>query len=1076
MADNPTQELQTLILERDDIARKIDAISRGGEPSTAQQENLTKSIDDSSYLAEIDRLRQLLQQIEDRIRSLENQNAAAVVTDPAEPPLDLIQRYGVHIAMARTALPWLLPVNALVVSVGVQGGMQGGLSQAMRDHLGEEVWQSLRGVVQSAISAIEPETPVLIPLPPDLGRTVLPNAPELPDGNENGRYQLIAATPARPHSDDLDPGAAAKAIVKLAVNSGIRHLAVPLLGSGRAGLESAATAEEMFTAIYWAIPEGTIPEGAIPESGSALTRITLTTRPTADDDKSDVLKAVRTASALLAANRAQPLSADIAEGEDTLGIKTEVYALAETLLLRDVETPLAVGILGGWGSGKSFVMHLMQKEMQRIRSLKVTKAWIADETEPYVGHVYPISFNAWTYAKSDLWASLMQTIFMELNRQLSLEQLFTRERLLAGGANWLELNQLGEKERLALLQSELGRETVAAWRRGETPDSLLQAYHEMRSAEVKEMETAVQELDEKQNELASLVDTFAVAQETIPEAARREVWAEILKTAVFSPIATEIQDTLTSQTYTTADGKVVKVFSDEDLQDLTKLTIKLKQFRPTMTSMWHGDNLKKSLQEKRWSLVTAVILILAAVFSAFIADRLDQFSQSATVTSVTAFLAAVSSIGMAAFRTYQEWSDTVQRWSSGIQDVENLAQEMLSTKETQILTAVEKEFSQQKQALEQEISDLNAQIDTHRQRMGAAGIFTSLSEFVSSRLEMGDYAERLGMLHRAQADLQELTDTLTVYGDQDLYAAAKQSFFPRGPARVVLFIDDLDRCPPPKVVEVLEAVQLLLRTKLFVIVLGLDTRYVTRALEKEYDRILTRDGDPSGLDYIEKIIQIPYRVRPIEPTSLHTFLAAQMEMAAAPGEGETAVTPTPSLAPTSPSPGGNGQKPDGVVTATGSGSPVVAETILPQRIKFHHEDFTDLEQSCVIIGLTPRSIKRLINVLKLIKVFWFRTNQYKKPQEVRTVINLLALSARYPEIMAQSFANIEAAFRNGADEPLSAFLVRLPAAPPVLVQHDAFETAVAALNLADITLKELGLETFHLVRSFSFVGDPAYDQ
>ena len=100
MADNPTQELQTLILERDDIARKIDAISRGGEPSTAQQENLTKSIDGSSYLAEIDRLRQLLQQIEDRIRSLENQNAAAVVTDPAEPPLDLIQRYGVHIAMA----------------------------------------------------------------------------------------------------------------------------------------------------------------------------------------------------------------------------------------------------------------------------------------------------------------------------------------------------------------------------------------------------------------------------------------------------------------------------------------------------------------------------------------------------------------------------------------------------------------------------------------------------------------------------------------------------------------------------------------------------------------------------------------------------------------------------------------------------------------------------------------------------------------------------------------------------------------------------------------------------------------
>lgn len=45
--------------------------------------------------------------------------------------------------------------------------------------------------------------------------------------------------------------------------------------------------------------------------------------------------------------------------------------------------------------------------------------------------------------------------------------------------------------------------------------------------------------------------------------------------------------------------------------------------------------------------------------------------------------------------------------------------------------------------------------------------------------------------------------------------------FPRGQARVVLYIDDLDRCPPDRVVQVLEAVQLLVKTPLFIAFLPL---------------------------------------------------------------------------------------------------------------------------------------------------------------------------------------------------------------------------------------------------------------
>ena len=146
----------------------------------------------------------------------------------------------------------------------------------------------------------------------------------------------------------------------------------------------------------------------------------------------EALRAATAKADLFQSNLAQRFINDRAEGDDLLGIKAEVDALAETLLQRTVDPPLAVGILGGWGSGKSFVMHLMRKEMNRIRALPVRKAW-EDETaresgedsdsgallSPYAGHVYQIAFNAWTYAKSDLWASLMQTIFFGLNQQLS---------------------------------------------------------------------------------------------------------------------------------------------------------------------------------------------------------------------------------------------------------------------------------------------------------------------------------------------------------------------------------------------------------------------------------------------------------------------------------------------------------------------------------------------------------------------------------------------------------------------------------------------------------------------------------
>ena len=49
--------------------------------------------------------------------------------------------------------------------------------------------------------------------------------------------------------------------------------------------------------------------------------------------------------------------------------------------------------------------------------------------------------------------------------------------------------------------------------------------------------------------------------------------------------------------------------------------------------------------------------------------------------------------------------------------------------------------------------------------------------------------------------------------------------------RLVIFVDDLDRCPPEKCVEVLQSLVLLTEGTPFVIFLAIDPRIVVTAIE-----------------------------------------------------------------------------------------------------------------------------------------------------------------------------------------------------------------------------------------------------
>lgn len=87
--------------------------------------------------------------------------------------------------------------------------------------------------------------------------------------------------------------------------------------------------------------------------------------------------------------------------------------------------------------------------------------------------------------------------------------------------------------------------------------------------------------------------------------------------------------------------------------------------------------------------------------------------------------------------------------------------------------------------------------------------------------------------------------------------------------RLVVFVDDLDRCLPEKAVEVLEAIKLFLEVPGTVFVLGLDSEVVRRGIEARYASLFQvqgyrRRGSPvNGAVYLQKIIQIPFYLPPL---------------------------------------------------------------------------------------------------------------------------------------------------------------------------------------------------------------------
>jgi predicted KAP-like P-loop ATPase len=112
---------------------------------------------------------------------------------------------------------------------------------------------------------------------------------------------------------------------------------------------------------------------------------------------------------------------------------------------------------------------------------------------------------------------------------------------------------------------------------------------------------------------------------------------------------------------------------------------------------------------------------------------------------------------------------------------------------------------------------------------------------------------------------------------QDTFRDLVQEYV--NPNRLVVFVDDLDRCLPEKAIQVLEAIKLFLDVQDCVFVLGIDQDVIARGIEMKYRDVKDNknvDGKPhftiEGIKYLEKIIQLPFQIPPVIQDDMGSFV------------------------------------------------------------------------------------------------------------------------------------------------------------------------------------------------------------
>ncbi|GAA3620950.1 KAP family P-loop NTPase fold protein [Microlunatus ginsengisoli] len=311
------------------------------------------------------------------------------------------------------------------------------------------------------------------------------------------------------------------------------------------------------------------------------------------------------------------------------------------------------------------------------------------------------------------------------------------------------------------------------------------------------------------------------------------------------------------------------------------------------------------------------------------------------------------------------------------------------------------------EADKQELQRAQDDLDQATQDLAAAKAsgLAGLYGFVSDRSSSADYRRELGMAPMIRDDLERLARLSKVEGGLP------------GIDRIVIFIDDLDRCPAAEVVRVLEAVNLLFGFELFVVVIAVDSRWLLRSLEGTFSDAFDPDDSaaPTPQNYLEKIIQIPFWLQPMQPDGfgrLVTSLAGEVDSSRrdldavhANGNGSNSFAGVPAAdgypfhdgEPATHEVAGADASDDasvpsrpGVGVRDAQSGPTHRDDLNPKALRLTQDELDLMVRFHPLVG-TPRAVKRFLNTYQLLRVSVPDVDSFLDRKDFRPVLILLAL-------------------------------------------------------------------------------------
>ena len=726
-------------------------------------------------------------------------------------------------------------------------------------------------------------------------------------------------------------------------------------------------------------------------------------------------------------------SPDDASGaqEDKLDITPDVNAFASLIASTEINPPLSVGLFGEWGSGKTF---FMEKVHDRV-------AWLSEQARisghgqhecAYFHHIVQVRFNAWRYMGGHLWASLVQHIF---------ESLSAREE------------DAGQRRDYWLLQvSEAGKRKTEA---EEVRNRLLNAQKAAEGRLGQLLEEQVQTRELRVGDVTkALWKWFNTPGETQGK----------LKTHL---VGLGIQELMESkEELYKAHDQLAGVIGDAKLV-LRRITTLLR--KPDRTLLYFALAV----------IGVAVVIVLVPVILERLGPDWLPFLQTAIATWVTRgvlfFGGSLAWFGQrlcAVHSVLKPLREAAKKFDADV-DEKRAERENAVKAKVEVARQEGAELGERVSAANDMVTAADRDLKEKQKQLQDQEPPRRLAKFIEDRADSSDYLKHLGIMSLIHSDFAQLSRLISEQNDQLLHPEQQTEMFVPEEVRVnriVLYIDDLDRCQPDKVVEVLQAVHLLLALPLFVVVVGVDARWMYNSLSGEYQNLLTgsggerkqvRDGDGSaGLlysatpwDYLGKIFQIPFWIgamgapacgaliehlakgaasKPATDAGTGDEGGKEPERTVAGGEPDRGVGPAPEKEPAprvTPTATGTGP------ASVGTGAGIVFDPNPPSLdISQHELDF--LKGMAPIVSESPRTVKRFVNLYRLVKAGhpwpdvehaagWDFVGDNGKSPEYRAAIILLAVAVAKPELCAAFFKEVE---DSSGPTPLEDYLKGLDAA------------------------------------------------